>query len=211
MTTISTPFGAESTAAEVAADVDLTGRRAVVTGGASGIGIETARVLASAGAEVTIAVRDTDAGHRVAADIGHGVEVARLDLADLGSVAAFIAGWDGPLHLLVNNAGLMACPHSLTGNGWELQLATNHLGHFALADGLHDALAAEGARVAASARAGTCSPTSTSTTCTSSGARTTDGWRTARARRPTSCSRWRRPSGGRRTAFRRTRCTPVGS
>jgi NAD(P)-dependent dehydrogenase (short-subunit alcohol dehydrogenase family) len=147
MTTITTPFGAESTAAQVAAGVDLTARRAVVTGGASGIGIETARVLANAGAEVTIAVRDTEAGHKVAADIGHDLRVVHLDLADLASVRAFTATWDGPLHLLVNNAGVMACPYTLTGNGWELQFATNHLGHFALANGLHGALAAEGARV----------------------------------------------------------------
>jgi NAD(P)-dependent dehydrogenase (short-subunit alcohol dehydrogenase family) len=147
MSRITTPFGAESTAAEVATGIDLTGRRAVVTGGASGIGVETAKVLAQAGAEVTIAVRDVDAGNKVAAEIGHDVRVAGLDLADLSSVAAFVDAWSGPLHLLVNNAGVMACPETRTANGWELQLATNHLGHFALANGLHPALAADGARV----------------------------------------------------------------
>jgi NAD(P)-dependent dehydrogenase (short-subunit alcohol dehydrogenase family) len=148
MDRITTPFGAQSTAAEVIAGIDLTGRRAIVTGGASGIGIETARALASVGAEVTLAVRDADAGHRTAADItattgNTAVHVGRLDLADLASVAAFAADWSGPLHLLINNAGVMALPDlQLTPMGWEMQLATNHLGHFALALGLHDALAA---------------------------------------------------------------------
>ena len=136
-TRVTTPFTAESTAADVIAGVDVTGRRAIVTGGASGIGIETARTLVNAGADVTIAVRDTAAGERVATEIG-GVHVARLDLADQASVAAFVAGWDGPLHILVNNAGVMAAPETRTPEGWELQFATNHLGHFALATGLHD-------------------------------------------------------------------------
>ncbi|NUT48992.1 MAG: SDR family NAD(P)-dependent oxidoreductase [Saccharothrix sp.] len=144
---ITTPFDAESTAAQVVAGVDLTGKRAVVTGGASGIGVETARALVSAGAEVTLAVRDTAAGRRVADEIGGATSVARLDLADQASVAAFVAGWDGPLHVLVNNAGVMAAPETRTPEGWELQFATNHLGHFALTTGLHRFLAAEGARV----------------------------------------------------------------
>jgi NAD(P)-dependent dehydrogenase (short-subunit alcohol dehydrogenase family) len=147
MSQIATPFGAESTAAEVIAGIDLTGKRALVTGGNSGIGTETARVLAQAGAEVTIAVRDRAAGEKVAADIGRDVRVVALDLADPDSAAAVAAGWDGPLHLLINNAGVMACPETYNRLGWELQFATNHLGHFALATGLHDALAAEGARV----------------------------------------------------------------
>jgi NAD(P)-dependent dehydrogenase (short-subunit alcohol dehydrogenase family) len=149
MSVITTPFTAESTAAEVLAGLDLTGRRAVVTGGASGIGIETARALAGAGAEVTLAVRDTEAGKRTAADItattGNGqILVAPLDLADQASVASFTAAWDGPLHILVNNAGIMASPEMRTPQGWEMQFATNHLGHFALATGLHRNLAAAG-------------------------------------------------------------------
>jgi NAD(P)-dependent dehydrogenase (short-subunit alcohol dehydrogenase family) len=149
---ISTPFGATSTAAEVIAGVDLSGQHAVVTGASSGIGQETARVLAGAGAEVTLAVRDPAAGEKAAAEIagsaGDGnVRVARLDLADQASVRAFVSGWAGPLHILVNNAGIMATPLGRTPEGWELQFATNHLGHFALASGLHPALAAGGARV----------------------------------------------------------------
>jgi NAD(P)-dependent dehydrogenase (short-subunit alcohol dehydrogenase family) len=138
------PYGAQTTAAEVVAGVDLSGRRAVVTGGASGIGVETARALARAGADVTIAVRNLEAGAKTAADIGRNVEVAPLDLADRASVAAFVAAWDGPLHILVNNAGVMASPLVRTPEGWEQQFATNHLGHFALATGLHGALAAAG-------------------------------------------------------------------
>jgi NAD(P)-dependent dehydrogenase (short-subunit alcohol dehydrogenase family) len=148
-TRITTPFGFASTAAEVLDGVDLTGRRAVVTGGASGIGVETARALAGAGAEVTLAVRDRVAGERTAEDIvattgAKQVHVAHLDLADQASVRRFAADWDGPLHILVNNAGVMAAPETRTPEGWELQFATNHLGHFALTTGLHDALAAAG-------------------------------------------------------------------
>jgi len=157
---ITTPFNAESTAAEAVAGIDLNGQRVIVTGGASGIGIETARALAGAGAEVTLAVRDLAAGQRTAADItattgNRHVLVAPLDLADQASVASFVAGWDGPLHILVNNAGLMACPLMRTPEGWEMQFATNHLGHFALATGLHHALAEAGrARVVSVSSAG---------------------------------------------------------
>ena len=154
-TLITTPFGFDSTAAEVIAGIDLTGKHAIVTGSSSGIGIETARALAAAGAEVTLAVRNTEAGTRTAADItattgNAAVDVGELDLADPRSVAAFAAGWSEPLDLLVNNAGVMAIPDlRLTPEGWELQFATNHLGHFVLAFGLHDALAAApaGARI----------------------------------------------------------------
>ncbi|HEY2174351.1 MAG TPA: SDR family NAD(P)-dependent oxidoreductase [Mycobacteriales bacterium] len=144
-----TPFTDRSTAAEVAAGIDLSGRRAIVTGAASGIGIETARALAGSGAAVTLAVRNLEAGKRVAEDIiattgNDQIAVEALDLADRASVAAFVALWDGPLHILVNNAGVMASPEMRTAEGWEMQFATNHLGHFALASGLHTALAAAG-------------------------------------------------------------------
>jgi NAD(P)-dependent dehydrogenase (short-subunit alcohol dehydrogenase family) len=150
-TLISTPFSAQSTAAQVVAGVDLTGRRAIVTGGASGIGVETARALAGAGADVTIAVRNEVAGQKTAADIagttGREITVAPLDLADQSSVSAFVRAWSGPVHLLIDNAGVMATPLARTREGWEMQFATNHLGHFALACGLHRNLAAEGARI----------------------------------------------------------------
>src|SRR4051794_40079662 len=96
---ITTPFGFDATAAEVVADVDLTGKRAIVTGGASGIGVETARALAGAGATVTVAARNTEAGDGVAADIRSStgndqVAVAPLELTDEASIAAFVAAWD---------------------------------------------------------------------------------------------------------------------
>ncbi|MEU5345724.1 SDR family NAD(P)-dependent oxidoreductase [Streptomyces sp. NPDC020766] len=144
---ITTSFSAQSSADEVAEGIDLSGTRAIVTGAASGIGVETARSLARAGADVTLAVRDLDAGARVAQDLtattgNAGIHVAHLDLADQSTVSRFVEGWNGPLHLLINNAGIMATPELRTAEGWELQFATNHLGHFALALGLHDALAA---------------------------------------------------------------------
>lgn len=151
---LSTPFGFSSTAAEVIAGVDLAGKVSVVTGASSGIGIDTAQTLAMAGAEVVLAVRNLEAGQSVAAQIRATaptakVRVAHLDVSDLKSVAAFVAAWAGPLHILVNNAGVMAIPTlERTPQGWEMQFATNFLGHFALTVGLHDALvAAAGARV----------------------------------------------------------------
>jgi NAD(P)-dependent dehydrogenase (short-subunit alcohol dehydrogenase family) len=99
---------------------------------------------------VTLAVRNTDAGVQTAADItattrNHNIHVAPLDLSDRDSIAKFVAAWNEPLHILVNNAGVMASPEQHTPEGWEMQFATNHLGHFALAIGLHDALAEDGA------------------------------------------------------------------
>ena len=153
---ITTPFGFSSTAAEVIAGVDLSGNRAIVTGASSGIGVETARALADAGAAVTLAVRNTEAGERVAAEIrdstgNSAVTVGALDLSDLTSARAFAAAWSGPLDILVNNAGVMAIQElTISASGHEMQFATNHLGHFALALGLHDALAAaDSARIVA--------------------------------------------------------------
>ncbi|MBO0852320.1 MAG: SDR family NAD(P)-dependent oxidoreductase [Nocardia sp.] len=150
MSAITTPFGFDSTAAEIAATADLRGRRVVVTGAGAGIGAETARAIALTGAEVTLAVRDIAAGEQIAAQIsataGSGpVRVVGLDLSDLGSVRAFVDGWDGPLHVLVNNAGVRELPQTYTSAGWEMHFASNHLGHFALATGLRAALARDGA------------------------------------------------------------------
>ena len=154
MSPVKTPFGFHSTADQILAGVDLTGKRAIVTGASSGIGIETARTLAHAGAEVTLAVRNLEAGEATATAIrsstgNSGVRVRSLDLSDQGSVRTFTADWDGPLHILVNNAGIMALPTlERTHEGWEMQFATNYLGHFALTVGLHRALAdASGARI----------------------------------------------------------------
>lgn len=159
MTRLTTPFGAKTTAAEILDGsitdrVDLTGKRAVVTGGASGIGLETARALAGAGADVTLAVRNESAGSDAVSDIrsttgSDRVHAAYLDLQKRDTLRAFADAYDAPLDILVNNAGIMATPLTRTPEGWELQFANNHLGHFALALALHDSLAAasDGARI----------------------------------------------------------------
>lgn len=134
------------TAADIA---DQTGRRAIITGANSGLGFETALALATHGAEVTMAVRDTAKGEAAAQEIRarapqSRVDVRRLDLADLASVDEFAWLWreshpDG-LDLLINNAGIMAIPRRESVDGFEMQLATNHLGHFALTGRLLEAL-----------------------------------------------------------------------
>ncbi|MFD5716069.1 oxidoreductase [Streptomyces sp. NPDC127036] len=154
MTTAQQPlhsgFGPASTAEEVAAGVDLTGRVAIVTGGYSGIGLETVRVLRAAGAEVVVPARDT-ARAAAALEGIDGVEVAAMDLIDPVSVDAFADGFlasGRPLHLLVASAGIMATPLTRDVRGYEAQFATNHLGHFQLVSRLRPALrAAGGARV----------------------------------------------------------------
>ena len=151
---IATAFTARSTADEVSEGVDLTGRRAIVTGGASGIGTETSTTLARRGASVTLAVRDVEAGRKIAAEItaatgNASIDVRALELTDLASVRRFVDGWDAPLDLLINNAGVMAIQErTFNGADWEAQFATNFLGHYALTVGLHRALArGNGARV----------------------------------------------------------------
>jgi NAD(P)-dependent dehydrogenase (short-subunit alcohol dehydrogenase family) len=116
-----------------AADLpDLDGRTVIVTGANSGIGLVTARELARVGAHVVLAVRDEERGRTAAETIKGSCEVRRLDLADLASVRAFATAWTGDLDVLINNAGVMAVPKQRSADGFELQLATNHLGHFAL-------------------------------------------------------------------------------
>ena len=153
---ITSPFSFHSTATEVISGIDLRGRRALVTGAAGGIGVETARALAAAGAAVTIAARNLGAAQDVVADIRHttgnqAVDAVLLDLLDRDSIDRLVAAFSGPLHILVNNAGVMAVPdRQLSPEGHELQFATNHLGHFRLTVGLWPALrAAHGARVVA--------------------------------------------------------------
>jgi NAD(P)-dependent dehydrogenase (short-subunit alcohol dehydrogenase family) len=133
-------FGHDTTTDEVLEGIDLAGKRALVTGGSGGLGAETARALASAGARVTITARDLAKGEAVAKGIrestgNQGVEVEELELDSLASIRAcaerFGARHDA-LQILVNNAGVMACPFARTRDGFELQFGTNHLGHFLL-------------------------------------------------------------------------------
>ena len=153
-------FGVESTALDVVDGLDLTGQSAIVTGASSGIGVETARAFASAGASVTLAVRDSAAGERTAASLraatgNNNVRVVELDLADLASVRSFATAWSGPLHFLINNAGIMHAPEQRTTAGWEMHMAVNHLGHFALATELLPALIeARNARIVAVSSSG---------------------------------------------------------
>jgi NAD(P)-dependent dehydrogenase (short-subunit alcohol dehydrogenase family) len=142
---ITSAFGLRSTAREVAAGHDLSGRAVIVTGGASGIGVETARALAEAGADVTLAVRNAEAGAATKAEIEKTapgrVSVGHLDLADLSTVAAFASAWgDKPLDILINNAGVMACPLTYTAQDLEMQIGANHFGHYLLTLGLARAL-----------------------------------------------------------------------
>jgi NAD(P)-dependent dehydrogenase (short-subunit alcohol dehydrogenase family) len=108
------------------------GRVAIVTGANSGIGLAAARELARAGAHVVLAVRNTQKGDDAAASLDGSVEVRKLDVADLSSVRSFVSDFEGDADLLINNAGVMAVPQSRTADGFEMQIGTNHLGHFAL-------------------------------------------------------------------------------
>jgi NAD(P)-dependent dehydrogenase (short-subunit alcohol dehydrogenase family) len=149
-------LGKRSTAEEALQGQSLKGKKAIVTGASSGLGVETTRVLARAGADVTMAVRNVAAGEKVKAQLAAGLpdgsgslDVKALDLSDLSSVRAFAAAsGEGPLDLLVNNAGIMGPPLTLTAQGFESQMGTNHLGHFLLTMLLEKRLAhAPGARV----------------------------------------------------------------
>ena len=133
-------FGAQSTASEVVADLDLSGISAIVTGASGGLGAESARALAERGARVTLTARDTAKGEAAAAQIRKStgndrVDVIALELMSLASVRAFakeFAARHETLNVLLCNAGVMACPLARTADGWESQFATNHLGHFLL-------------------------------------------------------------------------------
>ncbi len=146
MTILNSHFGFSSTAEEVSREVDLTGKRVIVTGGVSGIGLETARVLALRGAEIVIAARDLANAKLAVEELIHKtgntkIHAEALDLVSLQSVVEFVKRWNKPLNILINNAGVMATPEQYTAHGIELQFATNHLGHFVLACGLRDSLA----------------------------------------------------------------------
>src|SRR5690349_11809432 len=153
---IGSGFGATTTAAEVLDGIDLSGAVAVVTGGYSGIGLETTRALADAGAEVVVPARRPDAAAAATAGI-KDIEVDQLDLGDLDSVRAFADRYlarDRPIDLMIDNAGIMACPETRVGPGWEAQFATNHLGHYALVNRLWPAIAKGHGRVISVSSAG---------------------------------------------------------
>lgn len=141
-------FGATTTAAEVLAGLDLTGELAIVTGGYSGIGLETTRALTDAGAHVVVPARRRATAEKALQGF-ENVEVDELDLGDLESVRTFaerfLASGRG-IDVLIGSAGIMAAPETRVGPGWEAQFATNHLGHFALVNRLWPAFGA-GARV----------------------------------------------------------------
>ncbi len=150
---IGSGFGGKTTAREIVGDQDLTGRNYIVTGGYSGIGIEAVRALAGAGGHVTVPVRSRAKAEEALASVAGAVTIADMDLADLASVRRFAADYAAsgkPLHGLINNAGVMACPLQRIGKDWEYQFAVCHLGHFALTIGLERNLkSAGGARVVA--------------------------------------------------------------
>ena len=143
---ITSKFRNRSSALDVVHGIDLHGKRAIVTGGAAGLGLETSRALATAGASLTLAVRNREQGEAAATllreETGNpNIHVAHLDLAHLATVQRFASDWaDQPLHTLFNKAAIMACPLARTPQGWESQFATNHLGHFALTRALLPAL-----------------------------------------------------------------------
>ncbi|WP_242129489.1 SDR family NAD(P)-dependent oxidoreductase [Sphingobium sp. Sx8-8] len=148
------PFDRHSTALEVARAHDLSGRLTIVTGAGSGLGIETARALADAGAQLILGVRNAEAGRGVAdaiaGETGQPVETLELNLADPRSVRTFAADVNArheAVHLLVANAGVSKTPEAHLENGLDVRFATNHLGHFLLANLLLDRLSAQGARI----------------------------------------------------------------
>jgi NAD(P)-dependent dehydrogenase (short-subunit alcohol dehydrogenase family) len=149
---IGSGFGFGSTADDVLAGIDLTGKLAIVTGGYSGLGLETTRALAKAGARVVVPARRRAVAEEAVAGVDgvDGVEVDELDLGDLESVCAFAERFlasDRTVDIVINSAAIMACPETRVGPGWEAQFATNHLGHFALVYRLWPAIAPGGARV----------------------------------------------------------------
>ncbi|MEV0096769.1 SDR family NAD(P)-dependent oxidoreductase [Streptomyces sp. NPDC050738] len=149
--TIGSGFGYRSTVDDVLSGIDLSGKTAVVTGGGSGLGLATTRALARAGAQVLVPAR-RQAAAKEALDGIDGVGTDDLDLADLDSVRAFADRFlasGRTIDIMINNAGVMACPETRVGPGWEAQFATNHLGHFALVNRLWPAIAAGGGRVVA--------------------------------------------------------------
>ena len=199
MALLSTPFGFTSTAADVLADVDLSGQRAIITGATSGIGVETARALAAAGADVILGVRRLDAGRQIASQItestgNDAVAPALLDVADLVTVRDFAARFSTePVHMLINNAGIMALPELSAhrrgpGDAVRHQLSRPLRPHPRAASCAQRPPAAHGS--CRSAPADTCFRRWSSTTSTTGSGPTTRGPRTANPKQPPFSSPW---------------------
>ena len=148
-------FGARSTAEDVLAGIDLTGKLAIVTGGHSGLGLETTKALSRAGAHVLVGARQPEVAAKALSGTTN-IEVDRLDLSDLESVRQFAERFVASgrkADIVINSAGIMACPETRVGPGWEAQFATNHLGHFALVNRLWPAISKGGRIVSVSSAA----------------------------------------------------------
>lgn len=153
---IDSGFESRSEPDQILEGVDLSGKTAIVTGGYSGIGLETTRALAKAGATVVVPARRPDVAQQALSDVPGNISVSAMDLADLASVTSFANDFNAnnsALHLLINNAGIMACPEGKVGPGWETQFGVNHMGHAALYKELEGTLTKtgqkDGARVVA--------------------------------------------------------------
>ncbi len=146
-------FGAKTEGSEVVSGIDLSGKVAIVTGGYSGIGLETTKVLVESGAQVIVPVRDEDKAKHALSGLEGNVRTAPLDLGERESIEAFASAMLDELSrldLLINNAGIMACPEARVGSGWESQFGVNHMGHFNLTRALMPLLEkTEGTRVVA--------------------------------------------------------------
>ncbi len=151
-------FGFGTTAMEAVDGIDLSGQLVVLTGASSGIGVETVRALGKAGADIVVGVRDVDKGESalrdVEPDLAGSLSIRALELSDLGSVVDFASGIDGAVDILIANAGVSKTPDAHLPNGLDIRFATNHLGHFLLANLLRRQMEAHGARIVVVSSAG---------------------------------------------------------
>ncbi len=150
---VNSGFHAHSTASEVLEGQDLSGKFAIVTGGYSGIGLETVRALANAGCCVTVPARRPDVAEKALSKLSGEIEIAQMDLADIKSIEKFTRDYEDTgrgLNFLINNAGIMACPLGRVGPGWETQFGVNHLGHMSMSLALAPSMQrADGSRLVA--------------------------------------------------------------
>ena len=211
---IGSGFHAKSTAKEVLDGIDLSGKNVVLTGGYSGIGIEAVRALAGAGAKVTVPARRQEAAADALGSVDGDVEIAPMDLGDIASVKKFASDYldsGRALHLLINNAGIMACPLTRVGPGWESQFGVNHLGHMQLALGLLPALEkAGGARMVCLSSTAHIRGMCNGMIHILKTPNTKNGWHTRRQNRPTLCLLWALTCAGKTKAFEVSVFIPAG-